>query len=471
MLFNRGEARMGASTGFSKQQGRHWRPAVVAALLAAGFAGSAQAVELYFDFNRNTIGNTANASVFLFGAPGQTATVSNNAGFNSNVVLNADGFFNLSIPNSYQQSGTGILQSGFKIVSGSAIAGYFVNRAGFSTDMTYLFDSAALGTNYVVASQGGGFGEGSQVMIHATQDNTQVTFTPKGGAAINVTLNSGQTYKYAGGAANLTGSFVSSDKPVAVFGGHECAQVPVGTTFCDNLVEQMISTDKLSKSYLVTASKGAEVAPARSDLVRVIATVDGTEVKVNGAVVATLNAGDFYEFSLAANAGATVDASQPVMVAQYLKGGQGTNTDPAMSMVPGSDTWLDSYRLATPSGTQDFNFDYASIVIATADLASLELNGVAVNTAGFSAIAGTSFSRGIVDLPNGLFTLDAVSDFLVMLGGGSEADSYFTFGGSTFAPGISPPEPPPNGTPEPGTLALLGLPLLGFALARRRRLS
>jgi len=78
---------------------------------------------------------------------------------------------------------------------------------------------------------------------------------------------------------NRTGSLVSSDKPVAVFGGHECAQVPTGTTFCDTLVEQMIPTNKLSKSYLLTASKGAEIAPAKSDRVRVIGTVDGTEIK------------------------------------------------------------------------------------------------------------------------------------------------------------------------------------------------
>lgn len=451
----------------------HLISSVSALILALGGvlgASATQAGVLYFDFNKNTVGTTANASVFLFGNSGQTATVSNLAGFSQNVVLGADGFFNLSISNIYQQSGTGTMNTGFQIVSPNPIAGYFVNRAGFSTDMTYLFDSAALGNNYVVASQGSGFGEGSQVMIHATQDNTAVTFTPTVGAPVNVVLNAGETYKYAGSSTNLTGSFVSSDKPVAVFGGHECAQVPVGTAYCDNLVEQMIPTSSLSKNYALTASQGALLASTTSDLVRVIATENGTEVKVGGAVVATLAAGAFYEFSLAANTGTTVEASSPVMVAQYLKGGQGANTDPAMSMVPGADTWLKSYRLATPSGTQDFVTDYASVVLNTADLGSLLLDGVLVDTTSFTAIAGTSYSRGNVTLPNGLFTLASSNPFLVMLGGGSSADSYFTFGGSTFAPGISPdPDPDPNPTPEPATLALLGLGLLGLGAARRRK--
>jgi hypothetical protein len=436
------------------------------ALLIAASAAPAAASTLYFDFNQNLV--SPNASVFLFGAANQTATVSNLAGFNTVVNLGADGFENLFIPSTFQQSGTGIRNTGFTVASADPIAGYFINRAGASTDMTYLLDSAALDTAYVIASQGGGFGEGSQVAIHATQPNTVVTFTPKGGAPIVVTLNAGETYKYAGGATNLTGSTVVATKPVAVFAGHECAQVPDGATFCDTLLEQMIPTSHLSSDYLIAASKGANLSG--SDLVRVVATAPGTVVTVNGVVVATLaNIGDFYEFSLAANTGAHIETSAPAMIAQYLKGGGGSNTDPALSLVPGSDTWLASYRLATPTGSQQFVENYASIVLSTAALGSLTLNGVAVNTASFTPIAGTGFSRGNVNLPLGVFTLDASEKFLVMLGGGSGADSYYTYGGSTFAPGISPGEPPVAAVPEPATLLLLGSGLAGVVARRRKR--
>lgn len=434
--------------------------------------GAAHGTTLYFDYNQNTVGGTANSSVFLFGTAGQTATVSSLSGFNQNVTLGANGFFNLGIPVSYAQGGTGIRNTGFQVVSPNPIGGYFINRAPNTTDMTYLLDQASLGTNYVVASQGGGYGEGSQAMIHATQNNTAVTFTPKGGAPINVILQAGQTYKYAGGTTNLTGSSVSADKPVAVFGGHECAQVPVGTIACDVLLEQMIPNNKLSKTYALTASQGSNSAASLSDLVRVIATENATVIKVGGATVATLAAGDFYEFSLASDTGVTVTGSAPVMVAQYLKGAGGSGsstTDPALALVPGSDAWIASYHLATPSGAQDFLVDYASIVLNTADLGSLVLNGAGVNTAGFTLIPGTAYSRGNVTLPNGVFDMSASNPFLLMLGGGSLYDSYFTFGGSTFAPGVSPPVDPVNGVPEPSTLALLMLCLSGLAFSLRNK--
>ena len=445
---------------------------VFAGAVGLAMAHSSVANQLVFDFNANL--NPPNASVFLFGAAGQTANVTNLAGFNTPVTLSADGFFNLFIPSSFQQSGTGVRNTGFLIDSPQPIAAYFINRASATTDMTYVLDTAALGNSYVVASQGGGFGEGGQIAVHAITNGTNITLTPKGGAPINQTLNAGETFKYAGGTlVDLTGSVVTSNNPVAVFGGHNCAQVPIGTVACDTLLEQMIPTSKLSTDYKLTASKAAEVSSLKVDLVRVVATAPGTVVTRDGAVVATLaNIGDVFEFQLAQKTGTRIQTSAPALVAQYLTGaGSGADTDPALALVPGSDTWLKAYRLATPTGAQQFARNFASVVVPTADLAFLTLNGAAVNTAGFTAIAGTTFSRGDIDLPLGLFDLVGPNPFLVMLGGGSSFDSYFTYGGSTFAPGVSPPPdvtPPGPSAPEPGTMGLLGLALAALAWRRRQ---
>ncbi len=240
---------------------------LTAGVFGAGALGASSALanQLFFDFNQNLVSPTA--SVFLFGTAGQTANVSTLSGFNQNVVLSADGFFNLPINNTFQQSGTGIRNTGFKIDSPDPIAAYFINRGSASTDMTYVLDSAALGTNYVIASIASNLGEGSQAAIHAITDGTNVTFTPKGGAPINVVLNAGETYKYAGGGVDITGSTIVASNPVAVFSGHNCARVPEPIVACDTLLEQMIPNNNLSSDYLLTASKGAEFASRRTDLV------------------------------------------------------------------------------------------------------------------------------------------------------------------------------------------------------------
>ncbi|OYU81309.1 MAG: hypothetical protein CFE45_27965, partial [Burkholderiales bacterium PBB5] len=86
---------------------------LLALACASSLSGLASAGTVYFDFNTNFDGGATTSSLFLFGNAGQQATVSNLAGFNQTVTLSAQGFFNLAISDAYQQSGTGIRNSGF----------------------------------------------------------------------------------------------------------------------------------------------------------------------------------------------------------------------------------------------------------------------------------------------------------------------------------------------------------------------
>ena len=51
-------------------------------------------------------------------------------------------------------------------------------------------------------------------------------------------LNRLQTLQFDS-TEDLTGTIIESDKPISVFVGHECGQVPAGSTACDHLVEQV----------------------------------------------------------------------------------------------------------------------------------------------------------------------------------------------------------------------------------------
>jgi hypothetical protein len=99
---------------------------------------------------------------------------------------------------------------------------------------------------------------------------------------------------------DLTGSSVTSNKPVAVFGGHERAEVPVGFTISngntsrDHLAEQLPPTTKWGKKF-VTSSFFRNTTNTQEDLLRILARDPDTRVMLNGTEVAVLNAGEHYD--------------------------------------------------------------------------------------------------------------------------------------------------------------------------------
>ena len=102
--------------------------------------------------------------------------------------------------------------------------------------------------------------------VVARQDDTKVTLKPSatggkvqagGGVAADgtgeVVLMADDVLQVATAAdGDLTGTLIHADKPVQVFGGHKCTQIPDGTTACDRLEEQMLPIETLSKQYIVT---------------------------------------------------------------------------------------------------------------------------------------------------------------------------------------------------------------------------
>ncbi|MBT9498223.1 MAG: IgGFc-binding protein [Zoogloea sp.] len=297
--------------------------AISASLLTVGLLGATQASanELYFQLNPNYIGAGARQA-FIFGAANATGSVTGTNGFNQIFDLGVSGFSVIDVPTSAELSNNTVENLGFKISSSTNISGYYLSRQDFTTDMSYLIDGDKLGTKYVVSTYAGSFDE--QISVQATQDNTKVTFSLKTGETVVQTLNAGQTYMIAR-SQELTGSMVESDKPVAVLSGNACTNVPAGVPACDHIVEQMPSVASLSKEYYVAPTPRTG---ANGDVVRIVASENGTAVTVNGVPQGTLNAGEFKEIRI--TAGSNVVADKPVLVAQYLVGQNeaGTNTSP-----------------------------------------------------------------------------------------------------------------------------------------------
>ena len=141
---------------------------------------------------------------------------------------------------------------------------------------------------------------------------------------------------------------------------------------------------------MITSTPGTE-APS-SNLLRVLAATNGTVVTYQGAVVATLNAGQYAD--IRTTTGGLLTANNPVLLNEYLTGQSehpGVPGDPAQSYIPGIDQWLNDYIFSTPVGTQAYDDNFLDLSLPASDLTALMLNGALVPASDCTALTGTGY--------------------------------------------------------------------------------
>ena len=129
---------------------------------------------------------------------------------------------------------------------------YMTNILGFTSDAALGLPIDVMNTEFIILSYEGAFhgSDRSQFVVYAGFDATTVTITPsvnmKGGfpagVPFNIILNKGegflaQSLANSGPTADLTGTLISSDRPVGVTNGNQCGNVPPGNTACDHMFE------------------------------------------------------------------------------------------------------------------------------------------------------------------------------------------------------------------------------------------
>ena len=201
----------------------------------------------------------------------------------------------------------------------------------------------------------------SLMLLVATEDDTSITIIPteyitipydlmdpynprttiSPGESYTVTLNRQQTFQLET-ALDLTGSQAYSNKPLAVFAGHECADVPQGITACDHLFEQVPPTSTWGRFFFLVSLHGRN----SPDWYRIIASKESTTTTITCYTlddslhsfsyhIYTASPGGFEEFLVDENSYCYVEADKAILVMQYAYGGTATNGfgDPMMMMV------------------------------------------------------------------------------------------------------------------------------------------
>ena len=357
----------------------------------------------------------------------------------------------LRIPVPISELSTGVVSNNsIRIRSLDEVSVYALSYMPFGSDAFMAWPVDALGTEHVVAAFGGGNGlRSSQLGVVATQNATTVTIIPSvsfasftAGVPFNITLNAGQGYQLESGtgltinqlAKDLTGSIVTANKPVAVYGGHRATVVPEGFTAANHLVDQMPPIDTWGRRYVTVPF----ATRANGDRFRFIAGTDGTEVRVAGALVATLDRGKFHEMVLVNRS--EIVSNHPIQVAQYANSStfDSTTGDPTLMIVPPVEQFLSSYTVAAPTTTASPAFvwdtNFVNVVVKAGDVGSIELDGAVINPALFLPIDTSGYFGAQVPVAPGSHHLEADQPFGVYSYGFDQFDAYSYPGGLNFSP-------------------------------------
>ncbi|MBT9556656.1 MAG: IgGFc-binding protein [Myxococcales bacterium] len=259
----------------------------------------------------------------------------------------------LELPSGADLDGTQLSMRARLIAADAAVTVHVFNpKPGpgvFSSDASLLLPVHALGRSYLVGSwpqrqadATTGFipVRGFLAVVATEAGDTVVTVRttapieagpgvpaiPAGGSHV-VTLARGQVLNLETGGGfsgpDLTGTLVTSDRRIAVFSGHECANVPLvmdgeqvtGVDFCDHLEEQLLPIASLGADYVVAPLTPR--SPADYSLVRVVAATEGVVVTASGQALpaAPLALGEWHELTITAPT--RITSTGPVAVFRY----------------------------------------------------------------------------------------------------------------------------------------------------------
>ncbi|MBU1243677.1 IgGFc-binding protein [Myxococcota bacterium] len=218
-------------------------------------------------------------------------------------------------------------------------------------------------------------------------------------------------YCNPGADYDLTGTRVTSDKPVAVWSGHNCSFVPYQTWACDHLEEMLFPHETWGQRFVIGFTAPVETATGETNAVRVVAAEDDTVVTFSPDTIAaprTLAAGEWVEVIPPPQQHFGITADKPVLVARFMVGqnywttAQDASGDPSMGLVVPVEQFRDEYRFTTPPS---FPASWVNIIVP-ADMLSgdtLTLDQTTVLTlADFTVIGDTGFALAQLPLTAGI---------------------------------------------------------------------
>jgi len=415
---------------------------------------STEGTDFWFGFMQNrsnytdhyleiTITSSMGAEITVTYGPGETLYGKYSVGPNASTPIRIE--YNLLESNGSENNEN----KGIHVVSTNPVNVYALNYRTQSADVAVIYPTEALGTEYFAMCYSPRYTSGnesnSEFLIVATEDNTTVNITPTkrtdqgkpANVLFSVTLNKGQSYQVqssntdATGMEDLTGSSVTSNKPIAFFSGSKATTIPFsGYTdhSYDHLFEQIPPTITWGKEFYVVPLK-----LRTKDTYRILAAENGTVVKIEGTnTTKTLNKGEFYEFELAS--ASRIISTRKILLAQFCRSQKADESygvgDPFMIILSPVVQKIKDVTFVAYESAKIKDIFYVNVITLTSEVGNITLDGLSISSS-FAAFPYSDYSYAQVKIRSGVHTLKNINEnggFLAYVYGFGNSGSTESYG-------------------------------------------
>ncbi|MFA6570943.1 MAG: IgGFc-binding protein, partial [Bacteroidota bacterium] len=279
--------------------------------------------------------------------------------------------------------------AGIHVYSDDEIVVYCASTTNGSADGFTAFPVSVLGRDYIVSSWADTFDNTTLFMPSFTSivgvfDQTRV-YVSIGGSLSTKTvggmkqgsINNWTLYKgdvliipSAGKDADLSGTIITSTKPVAVISGNRCANVPSTEQGCDYLIEQEIPTYAWGKSYYVSPI----YTRAKNSYIKIFSKDAENTIYRDGSMIASLKTKGGIEtegwLTMRADQGkprpVVISGDRPISVSQFnpSRGDDNTGIDPFQINLVSKEQFQKEFYFTPPKveGGIGFNLNYINII-------------------------------------------------------------------------------------------------------------
>ena len=216
--------------------------------------------------------------------------------------------------------------------------------------------------------------------IVSGEDDTFLTITPnqnvtigtesvEAGESVLVTLHRAETLLIAC-VGDLTGTKVTSNRPISFFCGDQCPYIPSGVLACDQIVEQLPPVEAWGRQFAIAPLK----TRMSFDIFRFVASENTTTVSIscvlnNGTQVYVdtfhLSEGGFDDVEVRSTHFCWIEADKSILILQFAVGQEPDDvpSDPFMALVPAVSHYINFLTLPVVNSTFNDFTHYLNIII------------------------------------------------------------------------------------------------------------